>query len=138
MAGVQARDFDAPDETRAPDKTQVAVVRMGPTTAARMTFEPGWRWSECIKPVAGTDSCQVHHVGIAQTGRIAVRHDDGTELEIGPGQVYVIEPGHDAWVVGGEAAVLIQFDAEGADEQPGAARGERAGTHQSHHARSTW
>src|SRR5215210_5050807 len=68
---------------------------MGGATAARLTFEPGWRWSECIKPVAGTDSCQVHHVGVVQSGRIAIKHDDGTEIEIGPGEAYVIEPGHD-------------------------------------------
>ncbi len=116
MAGVEARDFDSPDETRTPEKTQMNVVRMGPTTAARLTFEPGWRWSECIKPVAGTDSCQVHHVGIVQAGRIAVRHDDGTEVEIGPGQAYVIEPGHDAWVVGDEQFVGFEFESKAAEE----------------------
>ena len=68
MAGVEARDFDSPDETRTPDKTRVDVIRVGGTTAARLTFEPGWRWSEWIKPIAGTDSCQVHHVGIRPAG----------------------------------------------------------------------
>ena len=96
MAGVEARNFESPDETRKPDKTQVDVVRIGATTAARFAFEPGWRWSECIKPVAGTESCQARHVGVAHSGRIAVKHEDGTELEIGPGDAYVIEPGHDA------------------------------------------
>lgn len=57
MAGVQSKAFDSPDETRTPDKTRVDVVRIGDATAARLTMEPGWRWSECIKPVAGTDSC---------------------------------------------------------------------------------
>ena len=61
MAGVEVRGFDAPDETRKPDKTKIDVVRMGGTTVARMTFEPGWRWSECVKPVAGTESCQAAH-----------------------------------------------------------------------------
>ena len=70
MPGVESRDFDSPDETRTPDKTQVPVVRMGVTTAARMTFEPGWRWSECVKPVAGTDSCQARHVGVVHSGRL--------------------------------------------------------------------
>src|SRR6478736_1247328 len=69
MPGVEARGFDAPDETRTPDKTKVDVVRMSGATAARMTFEPGWRWSECVKPVVGTDSCQARHVGVAQTAR---------------------------------------------------------------------
>ena len=85
MAGVESRDFDSPDETRTPEKTQVDVVPMGVTTAARMTFEPGWRWSECVKPVAGTDSCQARHVGVVHAGRLAVRHEDGTKVEIGPG-----------------------------------------------------
>ena len=68
MAGVEKRDFDSPDETRTPDKTRVDVVRLGGTTAARFTMEPGWRWSECVKPVAGTDSCQHRHVGVVQRG----------------------------------------------------------------------
>jgi hypothetical protein len=89
---VESRDFDSPDETRTPDKTQVDVVRMGVTTAARMTFEPGWRWSECVKPVAGTESCQARHVGVVHSGRLAIKHQDGTEVEIGPGEAYVIEP----------------------------------------------
>ena len=116
MAGVVARDFDSPDETRTPDKTNVAVVRMGGSTAARLTLEPGWRWSECIKPVVGTDSCQVRHVGIAQSGRLGIRHDDGTDVEIGAGQVYVIEPGHDAWVVGDAPFVGFEFESRAAEE----------------------
>ena len=109
MAGVQARDFDSPDETRTPDKTQVDVLKLGPTTAARMAFEPGWKWSECIKPVAGTDSCQARHVGVVQSGTLHVAHEDGSESELRPGQAYVIEPGHDAWVIGDETCVFIDF-----------------------------
>jgi hypothetical protein len=105
MAGVESRDFASPDETRTPSKTRVDVVRLGTTTAARFAFEPGWRWSECIKPVAGTESC-----------RIAVRHEDGSELEIGPGEAYVIEPGHDAWVVGDEGFVGFEFESRAAEE----------------------
>lgn len=116
MAGVQRLDFDAPDETRSPDKTRVDVVRLGGMSAARFAFEPGWRWSECIKPVAGTDSCQVLHVGVAQAGRIVVAHDDGTELEIGAGDAYVIEPGHDAWVVGDEPFVAFEFEPRAAED----------------------
>ena len=116
MAGVETRDFDSPDETRKPDKTQVDVVRFGGTTAARFIFEPGWRWSECVKPVAGTESCQARHVGVAQSGRIGVKHEDGTEVEIGPGDAYVIEPGHDAWVVGDERFVAFEFEERAAEE----------------------
>ena len=116
MAGVEARGFDSPDETRTPDKTKVDVVRMGGTTAARFAMEPGWRWSECIKPVVGTESCQVHHVGFAQSGRMHIVHEDGTEQEIEAGQAYVIEPGHEAWVVGDEAFVGYEFDSRAAEE----------------------
>lgn len=115
MAGVEVRDFDAPDETRTPPKTRVDVVRMAGTTAGRFTFEPGWRWSECVKPVAGTDSCQARHVGVVHAGRLGVRHDDGTESELGAGQAYVIEPGHDAWVVGDETFVGYEFEAPSAE-----------------------
>ena len=114
MAGLEVREFDAPDETRTPDKTRVDVVRMAGATAARFTFEPGWRWSDCVKPVVGTDSCQVRHVGVVQQGRLHVVHDDGSEGEAGPGATYVIEPGHDAWVVGDERFVGFEFEsAEG-------------------------
>ena len=116
MAGVQSRDFDSPDETRTPDKTKVDVVRMGGVTVGRFAFEPGWRWSECVKQVAGTDSCQVLHVGVVQSGRLAVKHEDGTELELGPGHAYVIEPGHDAWVVGDERFVGFEFESRSAEE----------------------
>jgi hypothetical protein len=116
LAGVEARGFDSPDETRTPDKTRIEVVRMGDTTAARFSFEPGWRWSECVKPVVGTDSCQARHVGVVQTGRLGVQHEDGTEVEIGPGEAYVIEPGHDAWVIGDEGFVGFEFESRSAEE----------------------
>lgn len=115
MAGLEVRAFSAPDESRRPDKTQVDVVKMGANTAARLTLEPGWRWSECIKPIVGTESCQVRHVGVVQSGRMHVIHDDGTEGEIGPGEAYVIEPGHDAWVVGNEPMVGFEFESQSAE-----------------------
>jgi len=117
MAGIESRDFESPDESRTPEKTQVNVVRLGGgTTAARFTFEPGWKWSECIKPVAGTDSCQARHVGVVQSGRMHVAHEDGTELELGPGDAYVIEPGHDAWVLGEERFVGFEFESQAAED----------------------
>jgi hypothetical protein len=116
MAGVEVGSFDSPDETRAPDKTTVEIVRMGGTSASRMRLEPGWRWSECIKPIAGGESCQLHHVGVIQSGTMRVRHDDGTEQEIPAGHAYVIEPGHDAWVVGDEPLVGFEFDSRTAEE----------------------
>ena len=116
MPGVESRDFDSPDETRTPDKTRVDVIRIGSTTTARLSFEPGWRWSECIKPIAGTDSCQAHHVGVLLSGTMHVEHDDGSAQDIASGQAYVIEPGHDAWVVGDETVVGYEFDSRTAEE----------------------
>jgi hypothetical protein len=115
MAGITAKNFETPDERRAPDKTEVRVVDLGSVHAARMTLEPGWRWSECIKPIVGTDSCQVHHVGTAVSGRLHVEHLDGSVLEVGPGDAYVIEPGHDAWVVSDDAFVGYEFDSKAAE-----------------------
>jgi hypothetical protein len=116
VAGVQLLDFDSPDETRTPEKTRVDVVRLGDTTVARMAFEHGWKWSECVKPVAGTESCQVRHVGVVQSGRLVVKHEDGTEAEVGPGEAYLIEPGHDAWVVGDEPFVGFEFESRSAEQ----------------------
>jgi hypothetical protein len=116
MAGLEARTFDSPDETRTPEKTRVDVVKLGETTAARFTFEPGWRWSECVKPVAGTESCQARHVGVVQSGKMHVVHEDGSEGEVGPGEAYLIEPGHDAWVVGDERFVGFEFESRSAQE----------------------
>jgi mannose-6-phosphate isomerase-like protein (cupin superfamily) len=116
MAGVQARDFNSPDESRTPEKTRVDVVRMSDTTAARFAFEPGWRWSECVKPVAGTESCQARHLGVVQSGRLVVSHEDGSEVELGPGDAYLIEPGHDAWVPGDERFVAFEFESRSAAE----------------------
>jgi len=110
MPGLEVRGFDAPDETRTPEKTRVEVVRMAGATAGRFTFQPGWRWSESVRPVAGGTSCQMRHVGVVHQGRLHVLHEDGTEGEMGPGDAYVIEPGHDAWVVGDEAFVGFEFE----------------------------
>ena len=121
MASIESKSLSTPDETRTPDKTAMDVVRLADgTTAARLTFQPGWRWSECIKPVAGTDSCQVRHVGFVQSGRLHVSHEDGTEVEVESGRPYVIEPGHDAWVVGDQPFVAFEFDSSAAE---GYARG---------------
>jgi hypothetical protein len=115
MAGVTKKSFESPDETRTPDKTEVRVVDLNGLKAAQVTFQPGWRWSECIKPVVHTESCQMHHEGTLVQGRMHVEHDDGTAMEIGAGDAYVIEPGHDAWVVGDEAAVGFEFDSRAAE-----------------------
>jgi hypothetical protein len=116
MTGVETRSFDSPDETRTPSKTKVDIVRMGTASAARFTLQPGWSWGECIKPIVGTDSCQLRHVGVVQSGSMRIEHEDGTEQEIGPGHAYVIEPGHNAWVVGDEPFVGFEFESRSAEE----------------------
>ena len=110
MTSVSSKSFDEPDEQRTPEKTTVDVVRLGNTTVARTTFQPGWKWSECIKPVVGTESCQARHVGTIVSGQMEVVHEDGSSAQLGPGSAYVIEPGHDAWVVGDEPAVGYEFE----------------------------
>jgi hypothetical protein len=110
MSGITKKSFDSPDESRTPAKTKVEVVDLGSVKAARMTLQPGWRWSECIKPVAGTDSCQARHVGAVLSGQLHLTHNDGTEFDLGPGDAYVIEPGHDAWVVGSEPFQGFEFE----------------------------
>ena len=109
-------DFDSPTEVREFDKGRFEVYQVGPMTLGRATYEPGWKWSDCIKPLAKTDSCQLHHEGTLIQGRMHVKHDDGTEIDIGPGDAYVIQPGHDAWVVGDEAAVGFEFDSSAAEQ----------------------
>ena len=113
MAGIESKTFDAPDETRSPAKTRVDIVTVGGTEVGRFTFQPGWRWSECIKPVVGTDSCQNDHVGVLLSGRLHVAHDDGTQATVEPGAVYRITPGHDAWVEGDDEAVALEFKSAG-------------------------
>ncbi len=110
MSGIKSRSLDAPDEIRTPDKSTVAVVTLGDAAVARKTLRPGWRWSECIKPIAGTDHCQVHHLGVVMSGRLHVEHRDKSGADLGPGDVYAIDPGHDAWVLGDEPFVGVEFD----------------------------
>jgi len=110
MAELEVRNHAQADETRPfVDKGHVEIVKLAGGTVGRGTFEPGWRWSEHVKPIAGTDSCQAPHMGSCVSGRMVVRMDDGTEKEIGPGDVFVIPPGHDAWVVGNEPCVQVDF-----------------------------
>ncbi len=105
---TDTRNIDDPHESR-PFQAHghMDVVTLGDFTLGKGTFEPGWKWSEDVKPIAGTDSCQVHHTGFCLSGRMTVRMDDGTESTMGPGDVVVIEPGHDAWVEGDEACVFL-------------------------------
>jgi hypothetical protein len=109
MAG-EVKNFESPDETRPFEgKGKADVLQIGGQTIGRGVFEPGWRWSENIKPIAGTESCQVSHLGYCMSGRMKLYMDDGSEFEVGPGDVAAIPPGHDAEVIGDEACVFIDF-----------------------------
>ena len=108
-AATIKKSFETPDEVRTPPNARVQVVNLGDVKAMRATFEPGWKWSESVKPIAGTESCQVPHLMYQISGRMQIRMDDGTEIEIGPGDACAIPAGHDAWVVGDEPVVAIDF-----------------------------
>lgn len=109
MTPMEKKSLNSPDETRTFDKGHLNVVTFGDVTLGRGTFEPGWKWSECVKPIAGTDSCQAAHTGYVVSGRMKVVMDDGTEAELGPGDASVIPPGHDAWILGDEPCVFVDF-----------------------------
>lgn len=110
MAGLEIKSLDAPDERRPiADKGDVLVYNVGGRTVLGGTWNPGWRWSEHVKPMAGTDSCEATHLIYLQSGRMQIVMSDGTEGEIGPGDLAYIGPGHDAWVVGDEPCVGLDF-----------------------------
>jgi class 3 adenylate cyclase len=108
---LQRRRFTEPSDVRTIPRGRIDVVELDDTVVGRMTYEPGWRWSVDVKPIAGTDTCQYHHLGVTLSGRVRAQMPDGTELEIGPGDVFEIPPGHDAWVVGDEPWVSVDFEA---------------------------
>lgn len=105
------RRFTEPDEIRRTSELgQVDIVSLEDRVIGRETNQPGWRWSKDVRPVAGTSTCQFHHFGYTVSGRLRIQMLDGLELEVGPGDVYEVPPGHDAWVVGNEPWVGIAFD----------------------------
>jgi quercetin dioxygenase-like cupin family protein len=101
----------SPDETRMfkDGKGKVEVFQLGDSTVGRGVFEPGWRWSEHVKPIVGTSSCQASHTGYVLEGRMIVKMDDGSETEYGPSDFFYMPPGHDAWIVGDKRCVLLDF-----------------------------
>jgi quercetin dioxygenase-like cupin family protein len=111
MTGLEVKNVSSPEETR-PFKDgmgQTDVVELQGRPVLYSTFEPGWRWSEHVKPIAGTESCQANHVFFCVAGRMHVRMNDGSEQEVGAGDMAAIAPGHDAWVVGDEACVTVDW-----------------------------
>lgn len=109
VAQLDVKSHNTPDEKRRPDKAEVDVVTVGDYTIGRLTFEPGWRWSESIKPVVNTDSCQNSHVGFCVAGKLVVETTDGKRINITEGDSYTIPPGHDAWVEGDKPFTGIEF-----------------------------
>ncbi|GAA2404921.1 cupin domain-containing protein [Nonomuraea africana] len=106
---IEVKSIDKPDERRDFPNGHLDVCSLSGLSFGVATFEPGWRWSESVKPIAGTESCEVHHNGFVVSGRMRIRMNDGAEAEVGPGDVFVCTPGHDAWVVGDEQVVLYDF-----------------------------
>ena len=125
MARLQRRRFSDSDDVRTMPNGRIDVVELDDRAVGRMTYEPGWRWSTDIKPIAGTETCQFHHFGLSLSGRLRAQMRDGTELEIGPGDVFEIPPGHDAWVVGDEPWVSVDFEAIRAYGRAAPASGRR-------------
>lgn len=108
-APAEHKRLNVPDETRTFAKGKVEVVKIAGGVVGRLTLEPGWRWSEHVKPIAGTKSCEAPHFQYHVSGRIRIRMDDGTELEAGPGDVTSLPSGHDAWVVGDEPVIVVDW-----------------------------
>lgn len=109
MPRLQRKGFTTPDETRRFPNGLVEVVTLDEIWVSRFEFQPGWRWSRDVAPIARTKSCQHRHVGYTISGRLVVRMDDGTVMSIGPGEAYEIPPGHDGWVEGDVPWVSIEF-----------------------------
>jgi mannose-6-phosphate isomerase-like protein (cupin superfamily) len=109
MASLEKKSFDAPDERRTPPNTTMETVRFGDRTVTRVTYQPGWRWTNDIKPVVGTDLCQVNHFAYVLSGRTHVLMADGTEMDFGPGDMVTIPANHDGWVIGDEPCVFLDF-----------------------------
>jgi uncharacterized cupin superfamily protein len=100
---------NTPDETRSFDKGKIQISTVGGHALGRFVFEPGWKWSTSVKPIVKTESCQQMHTGYIISGRMRVRMNDGSEFEAGPGDALYVPPGHDAWTIGSERCVGIDF-----------------------------
>jgi hypothetical protein len=109
MQSTEHRTFDTPDETREFPHGRAEILRIGDAEVGRMVFEPGWRWSADVKPIAKTESCQAPHFQYHVSGRLAIRMDDGAEFIAGPGEVTSLPSGHDAWVIGEDPVVVVDW-----------------------------
>lgn len=105
------RNFDSADEVRPFEdhKGRLELIETDHGPVGRAVFEPGWQWSKHVGSIAGTESCQAAHTGYCVSGRMKIVMDDGQEAEYGPGDFMAVDPGHDAWVVGDEACVALDW-----------------------------
>ena len=115
MSGLERKNVNSPDETRSfkDGKGQLELVTVSAGPVGRATFQPGWKWSEHVKPIAGTDSCQAPHLGYFVSGQMTVVMDDGERMDFGPGDFGIIPPGHDAWITGNVPCVVIDWQGFG-------------------------
>lgn len=109
MASSEHKTFSAPDETREFPSGKAEILNIGGGSVGRLVFQPGWRWSQHVQPIAKTKSCDAPHFQYHLSGKLAIKMDDGTELIAGPGDVTALPSGHDAWVVGDEPVVVIDW-----------------------------
>jgi len=110
MLEVLLKSFDVPDETRSFEKGKLEIVRIGGMTLGRASYEPGWKWSTHVSPLAGTPFCEVEHVGLVLSGRAMAAMSDGRQLELSAGTLFYIPPvAHDSWVIGDETYVSLHF-----------------------------
>lgn len=109
MDKTEYKNLASPDETRTFGHGRVETIKIGNGTIGRITLQPGWRWSNDVKPIAKTELCECAHFQYQVSGRLHVLMSDGTEFELGPGDVSYLKPGHDAWVVGNEPVVVIDW-----------------------------
>ena len=110
MLEIVLKSFANPDTTRVFEKGKLEIVRIGGMTLGRATYEPGWKWSEHVSPIAGTAFCEVEHVGMVMSGRAMASMKDGGEVELSAGTVFYVPPvAHDSWVIGNEPYVSIHF-----------------------------
>jgi|PlaIllAssembly_1097288.scaffolds.fasta_scaffold515620_2 hypothetical protein len=109
MEKMEVKNLGSPEEVRTFDKGKVELVKIGGRVIGRATFQPGWKWSESVKPLVKTKSCEAPHFQYHVSGTLRVHMDDGTEKDLNPGDVSLLPMGHDAWVVGNEPVVVVDF-----------------------------
>jgi class 3 adenylate cyclase len=125
MGSMQRKSLDMPDETRTIPNGRTDIWNLGDFVVGRIVFEPGWRWSKDVKPIAGTEWCEYHHLGLMMEGTLHYVTPEGLEMEVTPGMLFEILPGHDAWVVGDTPVVQYDFAGMRTFALPAAGRSER-------------